>query len=311
MRIVRGWLLIIFLLGFHCALADSANNIHHQQVPLSGHTVFYNEAGKGPTILLVHGLFANKEQWNFMLPELAKQGFHVVALDLPGYGQSLGFPMQDYALDKQVSLLHQFMKQLGIEKFHIAGNSMGGAISGLYAIKYPQDVLSLAFIGSTLGVTSPISSPTDKLLHEGKDPFVPVNKAQLQRLLNLLFVKPPQLSAAEINAAILDNVKNQNEKENIVKMAILPYQTVFNNKVLMHQPVIIFWGDEDNIFNVSGAEKLHHDLNPSNLTILKNAGHLPQLECYAPVAKAYLDFLSTVDKEKTAVATQPNVNCAK
>ncbi|MHB1948998.1 MAG: alpha/beta fold hydrolase [Gammaproteobacteria bacterium] len=310
MRILRKLALVFFLLGFHCAQADNASDIHHQQVSLSGHTVFYNEIGQGSTILLVHGLFANKEQWNLMLPELAKQGFHVVALDLPGYGQSLGFPMKDYDLNQQASLLHEFVKQLGIEKFHIAGNSMGGAISGLYTIQYPKEVLSLAFIGSTLGVKSPIPSEIDKLIQERKDPFVPVNKAQLQRLIHLLFVKPPQLSQAEINADIQENIKNKALKDKIVKLAILPYQAVFDKKIRMQQPVMIFWGNEDNIFNVSGAEKLHHDLDPSSLTILENVGHLPQLECYLPVAKAYTNFLKKVDKEKPQILTKQEINCS-
>lgn len=65
---------------------------------MSGGTIVYHKAGKGPNILLLHGLFAAKEQWQPLLCSLASAGYTAIAPDLPGYGKSDDFPLAVYPL---------------------------------------------------------------------------------------------------------------------------------------------------------------------------------------------------------------------
>ena len=78
-----------------------------RSAPISNGTLSYNQVGTGQPILLLHGLFASKEQWNNMMCQLSFAGYRVLAPDLPGYGNSTGFATRDYALENQVTLLHQ------------------------------------------------------------------------------------------------------------------------------------------------------------------------------------------------------------
>lgn len=92
---------------------------------ISNGTLSYNQIGTGQPILLLHGLFASKEQWNNIMCQLSEAGYRAIAPDLPGYGNSTGFATRDYALENQVVLLHQLTNQLGIRSFDVAGSSMG------------------------------------------------------------------------------------------------------------------------------------------------------------------------------------------
>src|SRR5262245_44856335 len=67
-------------------------------------TLVWNTVGVGPTVLLIHGLFADKEQWSDLACRLADAGFAAIAPDLPGYGRSEGYAVTDYQLETQASL---------------------------------------------------------------------------------------------------------------------------------------------------------------------------------------------------------------
>jgi len=121
---------------------------------VGNHTVSYSQVGNGRSILMLHGLFASKEQWNSLMCRLSEMGYRAIAPDLPGYGNSKGFPLKDYSLENQVTLLHELTQKLGVKSFDLAGSSMGGTIANLYAQRYSNEVRSLAFIGAPLGVVN-------------------------------------------------------------------------------------------------------------------------------------------------------------
>lgn len=72
----------------------------------------------------------------------------MITPDLPGHGKSIHFPLTDYKLENQVSILNEFMNALNIQKLDLAGSSMGGAIASMYARAYRPKVRSLVFIGA-------------------------------------------------------------------------------------------------------------------------------------------------------------------
>lgn len=116
---------------------------------------------------------------------LAEAGYRAIAPDLPGYGTSQGFDVVNYALENQMKLLHEFVKGLGIDRIDIAGSSMGGAISTLYTQQYSQQVRSLAFIGSPLGVIG-WAKPVKDAIYQGINPFIPITKDQFDPRSQLL-----------------------------------------------------------------------------------------------------------------------------
>ena len=140
-------------------------------------TLSYSQVGNGRKVLLLHGLFADKEQWHTMMCRLSEVGYQAIAPDLPGYGNSKSFTLSDYALENQTTLLRELMEKLRIKSFDLAGSSMGGAIAWLYTQRYPNQVRSLAFIGSPLGVIDWADS-VKAAIFQGINPFIPITKEQ-------------------------------------------------------------------------------------------------------------------------------------
>ena len=183
-------------------------------------TIVYDIAGQGPAILLLHGLFAAKEQWQSLVCLLASAGYTAIALDLPGYGKSDNFPLAVYPLENQVEILHRFTNLIRIKKLDIAGSSMGGTIASLYADRFPCQARTVAFIGSPLGVVDWAGEVRDAIF-SGINPFIPVNEYQFDLELRLLFVKPPNIPDPEKQEIISNYVtlnRNYVDVWNIVNL---------------------------------------------------------------------------------------------
>jgi pimeloyl-ACP methyl ester carboxylesterase len=255
----------------------------------------YRQAGAGPHVLLLHGVFANKEQWDSVLCLLAAGGYTAIAPDLPGYGQSVDFPVTDYKLENQVARVREFLERLGVTRFDIAGNSMGGAIAALYARQYPEQAYTLAFIGGPLGITD-WSEPFKEAVYQGVNPLIPVTVAEFDLELSLLLVNPPTLPEETKQAAIKDYVERNRHYQQIWTIVSLYDRVLEPPRFWIRTPALILWGEQDRIFPVDGAATLRQRFPHGKLVKLPNAGHLLHLENPAEIATIYLDFLRTYSR---------------
>ncbi len=134
-----------------------------------------------PNVVLIHGFGANKENWVRFAAHLT-ENYHVVAMDLPGHGQSSKDLDVRYDIDDQVGYVHEILQELELQTFHLAGNSMGGAISSLYAATYPEEVLSLWLFNP--GGIYQYESEFGRLLKGGKNPLIVNNTDDFDRLMD-------------------------------------------------------------------------------------------------------------------------------
>ncbi len=187
---------------------DAACPMVAKSIAIDAGSISYLQGGQGPSILLLHGLFGQKEQWMDMACALANQGFNVIVPDLPGYGQSTVYPIAIYQLESQVTTLQRFMGSVSGKSFHIAGNSMEGAIAGLYSKQFPDEITSLAFIGAPLGVISWSDQVRDSI-NKGINPFIPIDNAQFDIEMGLLFAQAPVISN-DIKKQLVQEYRNNN-----------------------------------------------------------------------------------------------------
>jgi len=169
---------VVLYVGFPRALVRFAIDLERKSAGLSkgsvligDHTVYYLEGGEGETILLVHGFGANKDNWN-RLAKYLTPSYHVVAVDLPGFGESTKREDSSYSIAAQVERLDKIAEALSLNSFHVAGNSMGGNISGKYAARFPEKVLSLGLFNSGGVATCPERSELSRLLEQGENPLL-------------------------------------------------------------------------------------------------------------------------------------------
>lgn len=129
----------------------------------SGVRIHYVEAGQGDPVVLIHG-FSSSAQANWrasgVFDKLARE-FHVVAIDCRGHGQSdKPHDPASYGM-AMVDDVARLLDHLHIRRAHIVGYSMGGAITGAFAVKYPERVLSAIFGGSAPRMTWTAQNDTD------------------------------------------------------------------------------------------------------------------------------------------------------
>lgn len=162
------------------------------KITLSEGDIVYLEGGKGQTLLLVHGFGGNKDNWTRLARHLTSN-YHVIAVDLPGFGDSFKNMHLDYDLSAQVARLNEFVNRLELNSFHLAGNSMGGYIAGNYAATFPDSMLSLWLL-NPLGVAEAPPSEMFTMIRENKRPVVLVKtKSEYQQLLTYVFHQRPYI----------------------------------------------------------------------------------------------------------------------
>src|SRR5215213_5573370 len=105
------------------------------EILLHGHRLCYRARGRGPVLILVHGITNSSASWEPVLAQLATR-FTVIAPDLLGHGDSAK-PRGDYSLGANASLLRDFMLALGHERATVVGHSLGGGIAMQMAYQFP------------------------------------------------------------------------------------------------------------------------------------------------------------------------------
>ena len=116
----------------------------------------FSVEGEGPPLVLIHGIGASRHSWDGLV-KAVRHKFRCIAYDLRGHGLSPK-PQPPYTLEDLVEDLEALRAELGIEKAHFAGHSLGGMIGPAYARRYPGRVLSLGVLSTAAFRTQDDSS---------------------------------------------------------------------------------------------------------------------------------------------------------
>src|SRR5687768_1416268 len=185
-----------------------SENSHFTSV--DGARVHYQEFGdpSRPTLLLIHGYTASTYVWNTTAPLLAENGFHVLAIDLLGFGYSEKPSWFDYSIASQARMISRFMNRLGIGRATVVGSSYGGAVAATLALDYPERVEKLVLV-DTVCNDDLKNHPVLKLasvrgVGEVITPFLADSKFYLRRRMRstLARVNHHMITKERINSAV-------------------------------------------------------------------------------------------------------------
>lgn len=136
------------------ATAVEAPRLARHRFRLSdGHLVGVTVAGSGVPLVVVHGFSAEGFLYAQSLSRLVKMGFRVIAVDTAGHGATQGLPLSGQSLNDYAELLGRVVDELGIERFVVAGHSMGGQLITRMAATRPEQVMGVVLIDAIVGDT--------------------------------------------------------------------------------------------------------------------------------------------------------------
>ena len=276
----------------------------------NGSRIHYRDEGDlyKPAIILLHGFNGSLFNFERMVPLLSKE-FRLISIDLPGFGLTGAIPSMDYSTQNSILVINELTKHLGVEKFSIAGNSMGGGIAWRYALENPEKTQSLILLAS-----SGIYSSEERLQIEESERESPL----VWKLMRSNFVSyflslytpkffatqglktsvyDPNLATDEIANQFHELTLMQGSREAILSR--FSKQNYSNEKpdILkkIQAPTLIIHGREDNIIPFKSSINLDQYIQNSQLMIYPKIGHLPMYETPARVADDIKKFFLIED----------------
>jgi abhydrolase domain-containing protein 6 len=284
-RIISSFL---FVLAMRIERGSAA--LSEKSIQVEDHKIVYLEGGKGETVLLLHGFGGDKDNWTRFSRYLTKR-YRVIALDLPGFGESSRVWTDTYGIATQVMRVHQYAEEMGLKKIHIAGNSMGGLIAGIYTATYPDEVLSLALL-DPIGVIDREPSQLSKEVEKGNNPLIVESVSDYNKLLGFLFVKPPYIPGP-VKSYLTEMAIQSRDFNKKVFIEASPGNQLEAIAGKIRVKTLILWGDTDRFVPSSSAAVLQKMIKNSKAILMKDCGHVPMLERPKETAQYYLDFISS------------------
>lgn len=253
------------------------------------------EGGGGsdrPTVVLIHGFAANKENWVWFARYLT-DAYRVIAIDLPGHGKSIKDNGLRYRIDDQVRYVHEILVHLGLDRFHLAGSSMGGAIACMYAVAHPDRVESLLLIAP--GGIRQYENELDRLLAAGKNPMIVENTADFFALMDFAMEKKPYIPWPIAGVLAKNAVANKAVNERIFADIRAGNPFVFTEELeKIRARTLIVWGAHDRLISVDNASVFEQLIADSRKIIFDDVGHSPMLEEPERTARIYRKFMEAL-----------------
>jgi pimeloyl-ACP methyl ester carboxylesterase len=250
------------------------------------------EAVEGDTLVLIHGFGANKDNWTRLAKEF-KGEFNVYAIDLPGHGDSSKPLDIGYRFEDQVNYLNQILAELGVSQFHMMGNSMGGAITALYAATHP-DQIQTAVLFDPAGIFEYESELVD-LVMEGDNPLIPKKEGDFDKLLDFALEKRPFVPWPIFDVMEEKAIANREVNE-VIFAAIRDtgFEPDFRNAITRIQaPVLVVWGKLDRVIDYRNADVFVDAIPNARKVILDDVGHAPMVEVPEESAQLFREFMAS------------------
>lgn len=260
-----------------------------------------------PTLIFLHGFADRKENFYFTARHLLPE-FRIIIPDMPGFGNSTIDKNLEYSLDNYEKWLSEFITHSGLSKYHLAGNSLGGAVAAKLAIRHPERTLSLTLADAAGFYIPGVKSVYDEAL-EGINLFQINSVDEFDRFHSRIFCNPPRLPAFVREYMVHKSItlrdwfgkifNDLGRFSEVSDMGVSLEDLSLNNICSQIQaPVNIVWGKQDSLFPYQTAGFLCRELMDARMCILDNIGHCPHLEAPELFSKELVRFTGTLPESR-------------
>jgi len=281
--------------------------------------IFVREEGpaSGLPVVLIHGFGAWSETWRRTSAELAGRGFHAIALDLPPFGFSDKITDGSFSREAQARRILGVLDALRLKDVVLVGHSIGARPTVETALLAPDRARALVLVDAALGFgddgeIAPVHAGAAMRAFFGIRPLrnavlsaTATNPLMTRRLLSTFVADPAVLTPALLSVyqkpfVVRDSTNRLGDWLKVV--TVEPEDSLsgkLSNFAKLAMPTLLIWGDKDTITPLWQGEKLKQTIPQSSLRVLKDLGHIPQIEDNVSFNRSLLPFLLELEGART------------
>jgi pimeloyl-ACP methyl ester carboxylesterase len=256
----------------------------------------HRRAGRGETVVLVHGYLGGSRQWAAELEALSHR-FDVVAVDLAGYGDASGLTAPADMASHATAVLAT-LDSVAVDRFHLLGHSMGGMVVQQMVHQAPQRVARLVLygtgpLGSIPGRFETMARSRERLLQDGV-------QHTAQRICATWLLDREASPAFGALAALATSASAQAAEAGLWAMEGWDGRAWL---AAVTQPTLVLWGEHDRSYGWPQTEALWRSIPGASLAVMPHCAHAAHLERPALFHTLVHDFLLRTASEDSALGT--------
>ena len=261
----------------------------------------------GFPVVLIHGSNASLHTWEPWVARLSPT-YRIISFDLPAHGLSGPVPSRDYSQAAYVGVTEKLVDQLGLTRFAIAGNSMGGGVAWHYAAAHPDKVAALILVDS-VGQPEPGKSSAPIGFRIAR---IPILRDLLASVLPRSMIEKSLHQSVSVQSIVTPQAVDRywellryqgNRSATMDRFAGYKRQDDTALLARLTMPVQIIWGREDKLIPVGSAGWFASHLPNARVTILDGIGHIPMEEAPDRALAPVLPLLAAASGAAAGPAT--------
>ena len=261
-----------------------------KDIPVFSYKIHYLEAGRGTPVILLHGSGGEGARWMPTIKGLASE-FRVIAPDQIGWGAS-DKPMTIYHGGVFAEFLARFMKEIGLPKAALIGQSMGAGVALQMAVKYPRMVERIVLVNGG-GFTSPNDPPragaTDWHARQISNAGT---LAESREYLEKMYYNHSLITDQQVEDNLILRLRSAYTAESVQIANARGLGGITEEQArAIKTPTLLVWGANDKLSPPVNADKLNAAIAGSRKVLIDKAGHYPFIEHPDQFNQAVREFL--------------------
>ena len=251
----------------------------------------YDVRGEGPTVVMLHGFASSLDVWRRLTTELETE-YQVVRLDMKGFGWT-DRPEGDYSPQAQAELVWGLLEKLNIDDFSLVAHSWGSSVALQMALEKPERIKRIALYDAWVYEEQlPAFFVWSRSPGFGETMFRLWYKERAEDRLAMAFYDPEKW----VDQSFIESVDSTLDRPATVTAALAAvraqrYEEIQNRYGEIQLPVLLIWGEQDQVAPLWVAHRLASELPYSQLETYGSCGHFPMIEAYGPSTFALQEFL--------------------
>lgn len=274
-----------------------AKQVHSGFVQTNGTQLYYEMAGEGHPLVLLHGGYLDRRMWDDQFAAFA-QDHRVIRYDIRGFGKS-ALPQVPYADREDLCDLLTF---LGIEKTYLLGFSLGGGIALDFTLEHPERVDALILVGSPVNGALPsevLTEEEEQALSIQQQPFAEAkSRRTIPEMVEALMNHPTLVPSSEYASARSQVRKHLSEYSFVWVLDPAPNQPLdppaWGRLYEIALPTLLIVGEKDDIALHRFADKLEQEISGAKRVTIAGTHHMTHMEKPEEFNRIILDFLKTL-----------------